>query len=324
MPGHLIFSELLGAQEMGGAIPGPGLVACALAPDGRVVYGKSTDAALVKKTRPPSAVRLAPYTAEIKQQRRSLAETVLGYRALNSSELLQGVLDKVSNGILAYWRKRIDQLQKEAAPFMVDASKKYLYGATSFGRLPAPAPKAQWVTSIESWMHALSATPRDVPKIMNIQDNFLRIFKSLGPCDLDNRWIRPMPEDLRAQLNKGTPTTPEDKTKRDNTLKKIMPDAWEWRKSPTWASMEAIGQRVRPLWLFDPKFRGRTDRGEPVKTNKPGILVDGPGVPDINITATLGRLNLNLGQLQSTEERARGVDGMCPILNPCPLYLRSR
>jgi hypothetical protein len=249
---------------------------------------------------------------------------------LNGSAVVQGVLDKVSNAIWAYWRKRIDQLQKEAAPFMVDASKKYLYGASSFGRLPAPAPKALWVTSIESWMHALSSTPRDVPKIMNIQDNFLRIFKSLGPCDLDNRWIRPMPEDLRNQILKVKTTTPptkemlDDKTKRDNTLKKIMPEAWEWNKSLSWRQMEAIGQRVRPMSLFDPKFRGRTDKGEPAKTNKPGILVDGPGVPDVNITATLRRLNLTMAELQSTEERARGVDRYVPdFASMSPVFKQS-
>ena len=285
-------------------------------PEGRVVYGKPSDVDLVKRTRPPSAIKLIPYTPEVKLQRRRLCETVLGYRALNSSTLLEGVLDKVSNAIWAYWRKRIDQLQKEAAPTMVDASKKYLYGASSFGRL-APA-KPLWVNNIEAWMHALSSSPRDVPKIMNIHDNFLRIFKTLGPCDLDHRWIRPMPEDLRNQLNKITPTLPlskemqEDKTKRDNTLKKIMPVAWEWNKSPMWTNMEAVGIRVRPMALFDPKFRGRTDRGEPAKTSKPGILVDGP---EINMDACLRRLNLSLGELQSTEERARGVDRYVPDFN---------
>jgi hypothetical protein len=330
LPGHLIFSELLGAQELGGAIPATGLVPCALAPDGRVVYGKTTDLPMVKKTRPPTAVKLIPYTPEIKLQRRSLAETVLGYRALNSSDLLKDVLDKVSDAIWAYWRKRIAQLQKEAAPFMVDASKKYLYGASSFGRLAPPAPKAPWINSIEAWMVALSASPRDIPKIMNIQDNFLRIFKSLGPCDLDNRWIRPMPEDLRNQIHGITPPEKptkemlDDKTKRDNTLKKIMPDAWEWKRSAMWAKMEATGLRVRPMTLFDPKFRGRTDKGEPVKTNKPGILVDGPGVPDINIAACLKRLDLTLGQLQATEERARGVDRYVPdFASMSPVFKRS-
>lgn len=315
MARYLVFNELTGAKEENG-VPAKDLVPCALAPAGRVVYGKTSDLALVKKLRPPSAIKLVAYTAEIKLQRRRLAETVLGYRALNSSALVRGVLDKVSTSIWSYWHKRIDQLQKEAAPFMVDQAKKYLHGAKSFGRMPAPKP--MWTMNIEAWMGALNSQPRDIPKIMNIQDNFLRIFKSLGPCDLDNRWIRPMPEDLRNQIQGiKPPPVPtkemiEDKTKRDNTLKKIMPDAWAWNRSPMWANMESLGVRVRPMALFDPRFRGRKDKGEPEKTSKPGILVDGPGIPDIDIDACLTRLNLTMGTITSTEERARGVDRYTP------------
>ena len=323
---YLVFSELLGTQKVGG-IPGTGLVPCALAPDGRVVFGTTRDIDLVRKTRPPSATKLVPYTPEIKLQRRRLCETVLGYFALNSSALVQGPLDKVSNAIWTYWHKRIAQLQKEAAPFMVDASKKYLHGASSFGRL-APA-KPTWVLNIESWMSALSSHPRDVPKIMNIQDNFLRIFKSLGPCDLDHRWIRPMPDDLRNQIKGITRTEAigeelKGKAARETTLKKIMPDAWEWRRSPMWANMEMLGTRVRPLSLFDPRFRGRTDTGEPQKTSKPGILVDGPNIPDVKIDACLARLDLTVGAIQSTEERARGVDRYTPDFNSMsPVFRQS-
>jgi hypothetical protein len=321
---YLLFNELTGAQEQDG-VPKPDLVACALAPAGRVVYGKTTDVALVKKARPSSAVKLIPYTPEIKLQRRRLAETVLGYRALNSSELVAGVLDKVSNAIWDYWRKRIAQLQKEAAPFMIDQSKKYLHGAKSFGRMPAPKPT--WTLNIEAWMSALASNPRDIPKIMNIQDNFLRIFKSLGPIDLDNRWIRPMPEDLRNQIMKVTPpSTPtketlDDKTKRETTLKKIMPDAWEWKRSPTWMKMESLGMQVRPVALFDPRYRGRRDRGEPEKTDKPGILVDGA---DIGMEACLARLSLSMDAIKSTEERARGVDRFTPDFDSMsPVFRQS-
>ena len=324
MARYLLFNELTGAREEDG-VPKPELVPCALAPAGRVVYGKPTDVNLVKKVRPPSAVKLIPYTTETKLQRRRLAETVLGYRALNSSDIVAGVLDKVSTGIWAYWNKRIAQLQREAAPFMVDQSKKYLHGAKSFGRMPAPKPV--WTLNIEAWMSALSSKPRDIPKIMNIQDNFLRIFKSLGPTDLDNRWIRPMSEDLRNQImNVTPPSTPtkemlDDKTKRDNTLKKIMPDAWDWKRSPMWSNMEALGMRVRPMSLFDPRFRGRSDCGEPDATDKPGILVDGP---DIGIEACLGRLNLTLDGIKSTERRARGVDRYTPDFNSMsPVFRQS-
>jgi hypothetical protein len=321
---YLVFNELTGAREEDG-MPKSELIPVALAPTGRVVYGSAADIARVKKPRPSSAVKLVPYTAEIKLQRRRLAETVLGYRALNSSDIVAGVLDKVSTAIWGYWNKRIGQLQKEAAPFMIDQSKKYLHGAKSFGRMAPPKPT--WTLNIEAWMTALSSKPRDIPKIMNIQDNFLRIFKSLGPTDLDNRWIRPMPDDLRNQIMKVTPPpTPtremlEDKTKRENTLKKIMPDAWDWKRSPMWANMESLGMRIRPMSLFDPRFRGRTDRGEPGATDKPGILVDGV---DIGMEAVLARLNLTLDGIKSTEARARGVDRYTPDFNSMsPVFRES-
>jgi hypothetical protein len=223
-------------------------------------------------------------------------------------------------------------LQNEAVPFMVDASKKYLFGKKSFGRLEHPP---IWVHDIEVWMQALESTPRDVPKIMNIHDHFLRIFKSLGPSDLhEARWIRPMPEDMRNALNKIVlpinPTRAEQTqiadaiTRRGNTLKKIMPEAWGWQRSVMWQRMERLGGEVRPNSLFAPEFRGRKDNGEPDATHAPGILVEGTNIPNFNIDATLSRLNLALVTLRSTEARARGVDRYTPDLDSMsPVFKES-
>ena len=196
---HLIFSEWLGTQEVASAVPAVNAKPIALTANGQVVYSTFEPRDLVSKLAKFNLVR---YTPEIQKDRRALAETVLGYYAITLSDHAKEAVDKVSLGIRAYWndrRKQLLSVKSQGPEFVAVQSDKYLAGPTSFGRLNMSAAKT-WAEKVDVWMTALDRTPRDLPKIMNIHDNFYRILRILGPADLDVaeiRWVRPMSAEMK-------------------------------------------------------------------------------------------------------------------------------
>ena len=196
---YLVFSEWLGTQEVNGAAPAANSKPIALTANGQVVYSNIEPHDLVAKLR---KFNLIAYTPEIQKDRRALAETVLGYYATTLPDFASEAVDTVSRGIRSYWERRKEQLlavKSEGPKTVADMSDKYLGGKTSFGRLNLTAAKS-WTQKVEVWMTALDLAPRDLPKIMNIHDNFYRILRILGPADLPEaeiRWVRPMPPEMR-------------------------------------------------------------------------------------------------------------------------------
>ncbi|MBY0228498.1 MAG: serine/threonine-protein phosphatase [Gemmataceae bacterium] len=77
---------------------------------------------------------------------------------------------------------------------------------------------------------------------MNAHDNFLRLFKLLGPTDLGTG------PGSRAWSNPGL-----TRVERDNVV-----SLWR-RRSAQWKALEDAGAKVRPSDLFDPSKRGRID-----------------------------------------------------------------
>lgn len=319
---HLIFSEWLGAQETEGAIPVAAAKPVAINQTGQVVYGalKPSEANFKK-------FKLVRYDEAVEKERRALAETVLGYYALTKPEFAQESVDKVTLGIRRYWDTRKEQLHKGALEYMANQGDKYLAGKTSFGRLNLSGIK-KWTEKVDVWMAAMDRMPRDLPKIMNIHDNFLRIFRILGPVDLPNqevesRWVRPMPVDLRNQIMGVKAPDPKDKTavalaekeerERGEILKRIIPDSFGWSRSPQWRLMQATAEQVRPESLFSAKFRGRKDKkaDEFGPTARPGLL---PENSAINPAEAVRRIGLTLEQMSAPEDRIRGMDRYLPDL----------
>jgi hypothetical protein len=327
MPAHLVYNEWAGAQEQSGALPDSGMVPVAFDGTGRIVYARS-------KPRRLKAGLTAYDDAVIKKLRRELAETVLGYLALKQgATIVEATLDRVSSGMLEYWRRRGTQLQSQAHSIMVDASDKYLYGATSFGRLTRPR-VAGWVPKLDQWLRALSATPRDIPKIMNVHDNFLRIFRAMGPSDLPEEveqrsWLRPLQAVHDQLLDRVLrPRTrilaPEARTaekaeeaklatKRKELQGRVMGEAWRWNLSPQWRTMERVATQVRPSSLFDPSLRGRKDLGAVAATDAPGLIKG--DMARIHADDCLARLGLTMAAMRTEELRVRGVDKFTPELD---------
>jgi hypothetical protein len=319
---HLLFSEWRGAEEMEGATPPPPAKPVAINQSGQVVYATSRPSNPDAKFAKFGLVR---YDEAVERERRALAETVLGYYALIMPQFAQEAVDKVTLGIRRYWDTRKEQLHKGALEYMANQGDKYLAGKTSFGRLNLSGIK-KWTEKVDVWMVAMDRAPRDLPKIMNIHDNFLRIFRILGPIDLpevENRWVRPMPTDLRNQILGVKAPDSKDKNalaqaekeerERNELLKKIIPDSFGWSRSPQWRLMQATAEQVRPESLFSARFRGRKDKkpDEFGPTARPGLL---PETTKINPAEAVRRVGLTLEQMSSPEDRIRGMDRYIPDL----------
>jgi hypothetical protein len=305
---HLIFSEWTGTQATGPAIPSAIEKPFALNDKGQVVYSSFEPRDAGPKL---AKFKLVPYTDAVQKERRALAETVLGHYALTTPAVAQAAIDKVSDGIRTYWEARKKQLHQSALEFSANEGDKYLAGATSFGRLNLNGVQ-KWTEKVDRWMDALNSTPRDLPKIMNIHDNFLRIFRVLGPSDLpepEHRWVRQMPVELRHAIMK-TPVPEKSVLEKETRarfeiLKRIIPESFGWSRSAQWVRMQGIAEQVRPESLFDPKFRGRKDLSGFKPTDRPGLM---PEVSTINAAETVKRLGLTLEGMKTAETRVRGMD----------------
>ncbi len=280
MATHLVRNEALraGFQEAQGAIPDKALRPWAGTRDGRVVWAAPKSAA------PAGRTGLLPYTAALQRERRALAETVLGCRLMDERDLTRDVLHKVSRAMIKYWMSRRRQLGAAAATRGMTEQRKYVTGDTSFGRvMRSDQIPPELDVEMQYLLAALLAPWPE--RVMNVHDAFLRVFRCLGPSDLDGqpeggKWCDP-----------GMSQTDRDALVR----------AWKTR-STQWQTMEAVGARVRPADLFDPSKRGRVDV-TPVHggSTVPGLL---PEAGLLDPEACLARLGLK----QVREHRRRGVD----------------
>lgn len=162
--------------------PSSGSYAIALTKEGRPVFG-------TQKAPPSTLAKLGMmgYDDEVERQRRLLAETALAQIVLERPRYVQRTIDHVSTMILGYWsRKKLtlgDSLEKFSK--VVTESQKYLYGETSFGRRNvselAPTKNSTdyraFAGVVDAWFSFLGGSARNIPQIMNLHDQFLRLFE---------------------------------------------------------------------------------------------------------------------------------------------------
>lgn len=230
------------------------------------------------------------YDDEVARQRRLLAETVLAQLVLDDPSSVWPAVNAVSSGIASYWAKKQATLTAEQLGKMVQDAEKYLYGKTSFGRLPQLEPTApsaptggatavvvsppttiytpvtsqpssaldqqanQFKHTVGTWLLPFSAKQPYLPNILNVHDHFLRVFKSLGPSD----------------ANPTQSTT--------------------WDASPEQQRMSATLKTVRPGWYDDKSTRGRVAVADYVSESKIRIAArstphpPGPGMTSQGIS----------------------------------------
>jgi len=161
--------------------PRPTDAAVALTADGRCVYGdpKTARAYYARKRSV-----LMHYDDEVERQRRLVCDTALGQIMLDNPRFAQPAVDTVSRGVERYWRLLSLRLSGlEAFRKITDTDGKYVSAGTSFGRLPEARPSPTSVNpareKIEIWLRTLQE--KDLPRIMNLHDMFLKIYCSNEP-----------------------------------------------------------------------------------------------------------------------------------------------
>jgi len=157
----------------------------AMTENGIIIYGTNTG-------RLPTAtyarLKLIAYDDEVERQRRLLCDTALAQLAIDNPDYALPAVRKVTAGIQTYWRALSDRLRDpEKFKAIVEGNKKYVYGPTSFGRLsandlPPPSEVARFRAVIQGWVDTLTSDTY-LPKLMSLQDMFLRIYESQGPAD---------------------------------------------------------------------------------------------------------------------------------------------
>jgi len=164
--------------------PGATHRAMALTGEGVCVYGKGqpVSAATCRK------LGWMVYDDEVERQRRLLCDTALGQLMIDNPGFAQPAVDEVSRGIAAYWQALAPSVTSPSGfKDLVDKNQKYVYGPTSFGRLTGSMPNAtelaRFKSVIDGWVQLLQVTPAYLPKVMSLQDMFLRIYKEKGPAD---------------------------------------------------------------------------------------------------------------------------------------------
>jgi hypothetical protein len=283
---HLVRNEIhsSGYQEAQGAVPDRSMVPWAVTRDGRVVWS-----AKVKGLGAPAArTGLIAYSPQVQRERRALAETALACIILANPQYCGAVLNTVSQAMYRYWIERKKQLDILIAEWGMREQRKYAFGDTSFGRLgKSNEIPSQMGMEIQTQIAALFGNY--IPRILNVHDNFLRLFKLFGPTDMGTGpksrvWSNPGLTDIE----------------RRNVV-----SLWK-RTSLQWQKMEKIGEQVRPKELFDPSKRGRIDvTPAPGPTSVAGTLPQGTTALDMQ--ACMARLNL-----RTMEDRKRGVDLYLP------------
>ena len=238
--------------------------------NGRVVYSPPN----LLDSPPQGRSGFIAYTEKIEKERRAIAETVLGHYALTQTDICAPAVNRVTDGIYQYWEARTHQLALLAQFLAARQSDRYLYGATSFGRLDKPmgdpakpflgvlrrdgTTPIEWA-KIDQWFSVMRANAINLPRIMSLHDNFLRIFKQWGPhdmpeqCEMFSRLLgflrifkqwgphdmpdprgmfyRPLPGELReklAMLRFGSP--PPDRKKRQEYEERLKNEANAARK----------------------------------------------------------------------------------------------
>lgn len=254
--------------------------AMALTADGACVYGKGqgVGAATCKK------LGWMVYDDEVERQRRLLCDTVLGQMMIDNPAFAQPAVNDVSRGILMYWQALAPRISSPTGfKDLVDKNQKYVYGPTSFGRLTGAMPNANELSRfkgvIDGWVQMLQVSPAYLPKVISLQDMFLRVYKEHGPADGTAKEVSGDYRDMLANSKQLRPGWYEDSNLRG--------------RDPSGATSSAL------------KRPNTVDKLTNVKTSSwPGLLSADFTVP---MAEPLDRCGIDLMRMH-VEERRRGVD----------------
>ncbi len=222
------------------------------------------------------------YDDEVARQRRLLADSALAQIILQKPRYVKNAINFVSQAIGVYWIKKKLQFNDSTYAKIFEGSTKYLYSGTSFGGREHFTKKKQKKLAknldalknlVNGWFETMQAA-KDVPKVMNLHDHFLRLFiRILGPSD-----------------------QPLSKEKGNEVA---------WGSSLEYARYKEAKNKIRPEWYNDINKRGRTGAVRaPNATSMPGLITLDFTIP---ISAPLDRCGLDLANLR-LENHIRGSD----------------
>lgn len=151
----------------------------------------------------------------------------------------------------------------------VRATAQYTHGETSFGRLGAGFPP-ELAMAVQQMLSALHGN--SIPKILNVHDNFLRIFQMLGPSDSANS--------DNSNVKSWLPYTRCPDNADANRRKEFTATQEHWTATSfSWRRFQGLKRLLRPDEIFGEsasakRYRGRTSKeNKDIKENTyPGLL----------------------------------------------------
>ncbi|WP_157235158.1 hypothetical protein [Methylosinus sp. LW4] len=190
----------------------------------------------------------------------------------------------------------------------VRGTGQYTHGETSFGRLGVEFPP-ELAMAVQQMLSALNGN--SIPKMLNVHDNFIRIFQMLGPCDLSHTSNN---VNVLAWLTTTKrPTSPIETQTFDATQQHWFDASASWRR------FQRLKKLFRPDEIFGESPTAKYERARTEKENKnitantyPGLLSAQHLSPSSEIGACWERIERDWFDGRTlpveTEPRKRGIE----------------